>query len=333
MQPAGAARPGDDAHLRVRAAALSLAVGAAVFAGKSAVYLATGSAAVYSDAAESIVNVVAAALLLYSVRLASLPPDRNHPYGHGKIEFFSAGVEGALIGVAALLILWEAGRDLWLGPRLRRIDLALLGTAALGGVNALLGVYLIRLGERTGSLALEADGRHLLTDVVTSAGVVVGLGIVRVTGLLWLDPLVALLVALNILRVGFLLVRRAVSGLMDEADPEQLASIVESLRRERRPWWIDVHGLRAWRSGAKTHVDLHLVVPRYLDADRLHDVGGEVERAIQQALGAETEVIAHHDPCRPRFCPRCAVAGCPVRQAPLLDQAAITVEGSVRRAA
>jgi cation diffusion facilitator family transporter len=321
------------ARLRLRAAVLSLAVGTAVFAGKLAVYLATGSAAVYSDALESVVNVVAAGLLLYSVRLAALPPDRNHPYGHGKVEFFSAGVEGTLIGVAALAIVAEAGRDLWLGPRLRRIDLALLGTAALGGINAWLGVHLMRLGARTRSLALEADGRHLLTDVATSAGVVAGLLAVRLTGWLWLDPLVAIAVALNILRVGFVLVRRAVGGLMHEADPSLLAAIVETLRRGRRPWWIDVHGLRAWRSGAATHVDLHVFVPRYFDADRLHEVSDELERSLQASLGAATELIAHFDPCRPRLCPRCAVAACPVREAPLEGQAPITLEASVRRAA
>jgi cation diffusion facilitator family transporter len=323
----------EQARVRERAAWLSLGVGTAIFAGKVAVYLGTGSTAVYSDALESVVNVVAAALLLYSVRLASLPPDRNHPYGHGKVEFFSAGVEGALIGVAALAIVWEALHELWIGPRLRRIDLALIGTAALAGANALLGVYLIRLGERTDSLALEADGRHLLTDVATSAGVVAGLGVVRFTGLLWLDPLVAIGVALNILRVGYQLVRRAVGGLMDEADPDRLYAIVEGLRASREPWWIDVHGLRAWRSGRTHHVDLHLAVPRYFDADRLHDEGEALERAIRGAIGIGTELIVHFDPCRPRLCPSCAVSSCPVRRAPLERQAPITLEASVRPAA
>jgi cation diffusion facilitator family transporter len=318
---------------RERAAWLSLSVGSAVFAGKLCVYLATRSTAVYSDALESVVNVVAAALLLYSVRLAAQPPDRNHPYGHGKIEFFSAGVEGTLIAIAALAILGQAGRELWLGPRLHRVDLALLGTAALAGVNALLGVYLIRLGQRTASLALEADGRHLMTDVATSVGVVAGLALVRVTGLLWLDPLCAIAVAVNILAEGWRLVRRAVGGLMDEADPARLEQIVESLRRERRPWWIDVHGLRAWRSGAVTHVDLHLTVPRYFDAERLHAVGEELEDAIRGALGAAVELIAHYDPCGPRLCGGCAMLDCAVRAARCERQVPVTLEASVRGAA
>ncbi len=314
LQPAddsGRASDGD----RIRAGFLALGGGIAVLGFKTAAWFSTASSAVLSDALESVVNVAAAGLLLFSLRVAALPADRNHPYGHGKIEFFSAGVEGALIGVAALWIAFAAARELIEGPSLQRLDLGLVLITAASVLNGFLGAYLLRLGRRTGSLALEADGRHLLTDVITSAAVIVGLGIVRLTGWQWLDPMLAIGVALHILKTGWTLVRRAVAGLMDETDPALLSRAVDALERARRPWWIDVHSLRTWRSGRRAHGDLHLVVPRYYDADRLHEVGAEVEEVVITAAASAGEAIVHFDPCRPRHCPTCPLEGCPVREA------------------
>jgi cation diffusion facilitator family transporter len=316
--------------VRIRAGWLSLVVGALIFAGKLGAYALTGSSAVFSDAMESVVNVAAALLLLYSLIVAARPADRDHPYGHGKVEFFSAGVEGTLIAVAAIAILVEAVRDLVRGPELRNLDLGLGVVAGLTLANGLLGAYLVRVGRRTGSLALEADGRHLWTDVVTSVGVLAGLGAVRITGLVVLDPLMAVAVALNILREGWRLVRRAVGGLMDEADAEVLERIVEALERRRPAWWIDVHGLRAWRSGAIHHADLHLCVPRYFDADQLHEIDGEVRNAVLASVRAAGDVLVHFDPCRPRQCPICAMSGCPVRKADLRGRPRLTLARATR---
>jgi cation diffusion facilitator family transporter len=315
---------------RVRAGWISLVLGTLVFAGKLAAYAATGSTAVFSDAMESVVNVVAAGLLLYSVIVASRPADRSHPYGHGKVEFFSAGVEGTLIAVAAALILFEAGREILLGPKLRRLDVGLVAVTLLAAVNAGLGLFLVREGRRTGSLALLADGQHVLTDVVTSVGVVVGLALVWATGWTIFDPLVAIAVAMNILRTGVALLRGAVGGLMDEADDALLGSVVEGLEKEHRPFWIDVHTLRAWRSGALPHVDLHMVVPRYFDADRLHRIDDEVTERVAGALGVAGDVIVHFDPCRPRHCPGCAIEGCPVRAAPFGAREPLTLDRATR---
>jgi cation diffusion facilitator family transporter len=320
----------DDAAVRIRAGWLSLAIGTAIFGGKLAAFALTGSSAVLSDAMESVVNVVAAVLLLYSLIVAARPADRDHPYGHGKVEFFSAGVEGALIAVAALAILVQAVRELVRGPELRNLDLGLLLLTGLTLANGALGAYLIRVGRRNHSMALEADGRHLWTDVVTSVGVLAGLGAVRLTGLVVLDPLVAIAVALNILREGVRLVRRAVGGLMDEADVAMLERLVEALARVRPPWWIDAHGLRAWRSGAVHHVDLHLCVPRYFDADRLHEIDDEIHRTALGALGAVGDVLVHFDPCRPRQCPICAMPDCPVRSAPPGTRPALTLARATR---
>lgn len=317
-------------RVRLRAGVLALVGGIAVLAAKLLAWRLTGSAAVLSDALESFVNVAAGALLLYSLWVSAQPADRNHPYGHGKVEFFSAGVEGTLIAVAALGIVFTAVRALILGPELRRLDTGLLLVSAATGVNALLGAYLIRVGRRQHSLALVADGRHLLTDVWTSVGVIFGLLLVRVTGVVVLDPLVALAVAVQILVTGWRLVRQAVGGLMDEADPGALGRMVEALREQREPHWIDAHSLRAWRSGPVEHVDLHLVVPRYFDVDRLHAIDQQIEDVLIGATGRPGEAIVHFDPCRPRHCGGCAVEPCPVRSAPLVAQRPITLDRATR---
>lgn len=302
---------------RIRAGWVSLVAGAAICAGKFALAGATLSTAMYSDALESVVNVAAAALLLFSLKVAARPADADHPYGHGKVEFFSAGVEGALIAVAAVLILLEAVRELIAGPELARLDLGIGAGIGLACANALLGAYLVRTGRRTGSMAIEADGRHIFTDVLTTAGVVGGLVLVRLTGIAALDPLVAIAVALSILGTGYGLVRRAIGGLMDEADEPTLEGICRALEARREPAWIDVHSLRVLRSGSLPHVDLHLVVPRYLDADRLHTVDDQIGKLVSRATGQPSETIVHFDPCRPRQCAGCAMPACAVRSAPL----------------
>lgn len=326
------AQPGPGhAALRIRAGWLSLAVGCLIFAGKLAAWLLTGSSAVFSDAMESVVNVTAALLLVYTLRVAARPADRDHPYGHGKVEYFSAGAEGALIAAASVAILVESVRELLRGPVLQRLDAGLLMIAGLTVANGLLGAWLVRTGRRTRSLALEADGHHLLTDVFTSVGVLVGLAAVRVSGVLWLDPVVAIAVGLNILRTGWMLVRRSVGGLMDEADADALRSVVSALETQREPWCIDVHGLRAWSSGAIQHVDLHLCVPRYFDAERLHGLDSRVTAIALDALGGGPgDVLIHFDPCRPRHCSGCAMEDCPVRAAPLRERVRLTLERAVR---
>jgi cation diffusion facilitator family transporter len=315
---------------RLRAGRLALAVGGLVFLGKLGVWLGTGSSAVLSDALESVVNVAAAGLLLFSLAVAARPADRDHPYGHGKVEFFSSGVEGGLIASAALLILVESARALWRGPEVRHLDAGAAALAVLTAANAALGLVLVRTGRRVRSVALLADGQHVLADVWTSVGVLFGLVAVRLTGWTPLDPLVAIAVALNVLRTGFRLVRGAVGGLMDEADERLIERVAAALEAGRRPWWIDVHGLRAFGSGTLRHAELHLAVPRYYDAERLHRIHEEVRAVVLAASGMPGDVIVHFDPCRPSQCPSCAMEGCPVRSAPLVERPALSAERAVR---
>jgi len=319
-----------DHAARRRAAWISLLVGATIFLGKIATWQLTGSVAVLSDALESTVNIAAAGLLVFSMLVAARPADRDHPYGHGKVEFLSAGIEGALIVVAAVLIAIEALQQLIASAPLRGLGLGMISLAGLSLGNAALGYYLLRTGRAAHSLALIADGKHVIADVWTSAGVLLGLALVQITGFAWLDPIVALGVAANIVREGFLVARSAVRGLMDEADPTLLAALSGSLARERPPEWIDAHGLRAWRSGAAVHADLHLVVPRYYDAERLHGIGEQVEERLLAGLAEPGEAVVHFDPCGPVHCSSCEMPACRVRSAAFKTRAPMTVARTTR---
>jgi cation diffusion facilitator family transporter len=312
---------------RKRAAILSLSVGVGMLLLKSAAYVVTGSAAVFSDALESVVHVAATAFALYSVIVSARPPDIHHPYGHGKVEFFSAGFEGALIVVAAAAILVEVARSVALGRLPQRLDAGILMTLAAGAVNLSLGWFLLRTGKRTASLTLVADGRHVLTDAYTSLGVVAGLVGVRLTGWTLLDPLVATAVAVNILVTGGKLMRESVSGLMDEADADTLEDILAALGVHRRPEWVDVHNLRCWRAGERLIMDLHLTVPRYWEIAQGHAAQDELEQAVFAHLRTDGEAIVHLDPCVEACCPHCAVEACPVRAHQLQEQRKWTVAG------
>ncbi|MAF13123.1 cation transporter [Candidatus Poribacteria bacterium] len=308
--------PTDVMRARVRAIRLSVAVGVVMLATKVTAYYLTGSAAIASDAIESVVHVVATVFALYSVVKSTQPPDPLHPYGHGKIEFFSAGFEGGLIILAACAIVAQVARALASGAPPNRLGVGILLTLAAGTVNLVLGVYLVRAGRTTASVTVEADGRHVLTDSYTSLGVVVGLMLVRLTGWSVLDPLVAAAVALNILITGGRLVRQSVGGLMDEAEEDILAAILAVIHTTRAPEWIDIHHLRSWRSGDRRYVDLHLTVPRYWDIDRAHVAHRDVEAAVLEHIEAEGDVIVHMDPCNANCCCFCDVEACDVRSEP-----------------
>ncbi len=324
----------DERSLRIRrkAALISALVGLLMLCMKLSGYWITGSAAILSDALESVVHVAATCFAFYSVLLAGQPPDDSHPYGHGKIEFFSAGLEGTLIVIAALLIMYTAIPKLFNPTELPDLDIGMGITAAAAVINLLLGGYLIRTGQRQQSITLVADGRHVLTDSITSFGVVVGLLLVLLTGWTVLDPIVALAVALNIVITGTRLMRQSFGGLMDEADPEYIGRIADALNRERRPQWIDVHRLRVWQSGEVRHLDFHLTLPYYMQVAEAHQVEIDISKTLERQLGGSLQVLVHHDPCTPSCCEFCAVDGCPVRRRPLGEQKRLTPQGVTRPA-
>ncbi len=314
------------AHVRLRAGLISLVVGAALLAIKYVAYLLTGSAAILSDALESIVNVVAAIFALESLVFAGRPADREHPYGHGKMEYFSAAFEGGLIAFAAVAIAWYAVEDLVRGPRVGAVAIGVALTVAAGTANAALGWYLLSTGRRVRSLVLIADGQHVLSDFWTSLGVVIGLVLVRVTGLAWLDPAVALVLAGNLAVTGFRLVRHAAGGLLDEEDTVLLARLVAAFDAERTEGIIRLHRLRAIRAGRFAHVDAHLIVPEHWTVEQAHEASDAFGRRVIDACALEGEIVFHADPCRRRICAACDLRDCPIRGHPFVARPPLTVD-------
>lgn len=305
--------------LKKKAASISLGIGFLMFFGKMGAYFLTGSAAVLSDALESIVHIIATSFAFYSLLLSTKPADKEHPYGHGKIEFFSAGFEGALIIVAAFTIIAYAIRDIVIPREISSLDIGAGIITAASVTNLLLGLYLIRTGKKTKSIILIADGKHVMTDSITSFGAVAALILVLVTGIKLFDPIVAIILALNILWTGKHLVRESIGGLMNETDDKIINSIAEGLEGERSkfPDWIDVHRLRYWKSGDKYMVDFHLIVPYYKSVSESHHTVDLVEREIINSLDTkQVESLIHLDPCNPRCCYICKMPECPVRKEP-----------------
>ncbi len=322
--PTRSGEEGDRA--RLGAGAVSLVVAVALLIAKYTAFRLTGSTAILSDALESIVNVVAAMFALGTLFFARRPADRNHPYGHGKMEFMSAAFEGGLIAFAAVLILWEAGQGLLYGVEVQRLEQGLLITLAAGLANLALGWYLVRTGRRHASVTLVADGRHVLSDFWTSAGIVVGLALVKLTGLVWLDPLVAAVVALNLLRIGAALIRQAAGGLLDEEDPQFLARLLEVLQPHLGRGAIRVHHLRAIRAGRFHHVDANLVVPEFWTVDQSHELAEGLGAQVMKDMGAEGELVFHTDPCRRFYCASCDLPGCPIRREPFESRPPMTLD-------
>jgi cation diffusion facilitator family transporter len=278
-----------------RYAWLSIAAAAATIGLKAAAYLVTGSVGLLSDALESVVNLVAALIALWALRVAAAPPDAGHPHGHDKAELFSSGVEGALIFAAAAAIVASAVPRL-IAPRpLEQLGLGLAVSAAASAINFAVARVLLRAGRRERSIALEADGRHLMTDVWTSAGVLVGVALVEATGAPLLDPIVAMGVAAHILWVGFGLVRRSVHGLMDPSLPpdEQRAveAALDAFRADGATW----HALRTRQAGARRFVAVHVLVPGSWTVLRAHDLAERIEARIGEVVPG-AEVVTHLEP-------------------------------------
>lgn len=278
-----------------RIAALSIVVGLAVLALKLVAAHLTGSVALWSDALESIVNVAAALVALVAIRVAARPADAGHPFGHGKAEYLSAVAEGVLVVVAALAILNEAWQGLRAPRPLVMEGAAVAASLAASALNAGWAALLIRSGRRLRSAALDADGRHLLSDVVTSAGVLAGVGLAIVTGVDWLDPALAALVGAYVIWSGWRLIRRSVDGLMDAAPaPEDLARIEASITTTLPPG-ARYHALRARVAGQQTFIDLHLTVDGAMAVVEAHLLCDRIEAAVEQALPG-ARVTIHVEP-------------------------------------
>lgn len=303
----------ENIKLKKKAAIISLLVGLGMFAAKTTAYLITGSNAIFSDAAESVVHVMATTMALYSIILSSRPPDKSHLYGHGNIEYFSAGIEGLLIVIAALTIIYTSVVDIIIGAIPEKLGTGTMIIAAAGIINLFLGFYLINKGKQTHSLALVADGKHVLTDSYTSIGVIIGLVLVMLTDFYLLDPIFAIGVALNILYTGYKLMRESVGGLMNETDKDSLKTLVDKLAVMKKDYWIDMHHLRFWKSAEKIFVDFHLTLPYYFNIKKSHVEEEEIVEDLNKVF-YEAQVRIHLDYCYPELCKYCDYLPCEVRE-------------------
>lgn len=302
--------------IRNRAAWISALASLLIFFLKIFAYKITGSTAVLSDALESIVNVIASVVALFVVRFASQPADSEHPYGHGKAESFSSAFEGGMIFFAAIMIIGEAAKALIYHEPTQQLEIGLLIVGGAALVNLILGLYLKRVGTTHKSEALRASGAHVLSDVLTTVGVMVGLGLVMLTKIPWLDPLIAIVVGLQLAYSGYNIVRESLGVLMDEQDENVLEDLASSLNKNRVPGIIDIHHLRTIRSGRFHHIDAHLVVPEYWDISHVHEVTHAFEEGVVDSYDFDGELAFHLDPCKKSYCAVCDVDQCPIRQEP-----------------
>ena len=275
---------------------LSLAAAVVLLGAKVTAAAVTGSSAVYSDAAESVVHLLAVAFAAWALRLAHKPADETHHFGHDKVAFLSAGFEGAMISAAALLILYEAIRQFIFGVEIRNIAFGATVTAIAAVLNLGLGLCLVSVGKKSGSPLVRANGMHVLTDVWSSGAVLIALALIHFTQWVWWDPIAAVLAALNILRVGFKLIRESLGGLLDESDPKVERAICELLDHEVGQRGLSYHNLRHRHSGRTHWVEFHLVFDDSRTVGEAHEAATEIEASVAELLHPNGRVISHLEP-------------------------------------
>lgn len=277
---------------------------------KFVAYYSTHSIAILTDALESIVNVTAGFIGLYSLYVAAKPRDTDHPYGHGKAEFLSAAVEGTLIASAGAIILYKAIQNLISPVELHQLDTGIWLVAASAVANFVIGFFCLRIGKKNQSIALVASGRHLQSDTLSTIGIIVGLLLLYYTQLLWIDSVVAIIFGVLIMITGYRILRKSIAGIMDEADSDLLGRMVTLLNKHRQVNWIDLHNLRVIKYGSVLHLDCHLTVPWYLNVHEAHREIDELADLVRKEFGESLELFVHSDGCLPFSCRICKKADC-----------------------
>ncbi len=287
-----------------------------LFALKVLAYFLTNSVAILTDALESTVNVVTGFTGLYSLRLAAMPRDDNHPYGHGKIELISASFEGVLILVAGLIIIYESILNLINPHPVEKLTTGILLVASTAVINYGMGWWCIQTARKQHSIALEASGKHLQSDTWTTLGIVGGLLLLQFTGIMWIDSVVAMVFALVIIVQGGKIIRQTIAGLTDEADAALLQRLIHALNQQKRDNWIDLHNLRVIKYGSVLHLDCHMTVPWYFNVNQAHAEVDALERLVVREFEQSLEMFVHTDGCvPPGSCRVCPMFDCPVRKA------------------
>jgi cation diffusion facilitator family transporter len=281
-----------------------------LFAVKCYAWYITHSVAILTDALESIVNVIAGFMGLYTIYLSSKPKDLDHPYGHGKAELISAAVEGVMIGVAGLLIIKEAIYNFFHPHAIHKVDIGMILVGFTAIVNFIMGTVCVKMGKKNQSAALISGGKHLMSDTLTTAGIIIGLMLIYLTGITWIDSVVAIIFAFVILNTGYQIIRSSLAGMMDEADMELLNRLVKVLNENRRQNWIDLHNLRIIKYGSMMHIDCHLTVPWYLNVHEAHREIDALSALVKQNFGDAVELFVHSDGCLDFSCAICTKLDC-----------------------
>jgi cation diffusion facilitator family transporter len=285
-----------------------------LFVVKMLAWYLTNSVAILTDALESTVNVIASIIGLYSLILSSKPKDKEHPYGHGKIEFIASAIEGILIAVAGSIIIYEAILHLYHPEPLKSLDSGLILVAFAALVNYILGVWCVRVGKQQHSPILIASGSHLKSDTYSTIGLLVGIALILISGLEWIDSVAAIVFALIIIYTGFKILKKSFSGIMDESDNAVIDEIVELLNSERSETWIDVHNMRVINYAGFYHIDCHLTVPYYINVNEAHQIMDSLTDVVSQHFKNRVEFFVHIDGCVPQQCSICNIKNCTVRQ-------------------
>jgi cation diffusion facilitator family transporter len=315
-------------NLRIQKWIVTVAV--LLFFIKIVAYWITHSIAILTDALESTVNVIAGFIGLYSLYIAAKPRDEDHPYGHGKAEFLSAAVEGTLIIVAGLVIIYQSVLHFIYPSELQQLDQGIILVAITAVINFVVGYISIRNGKKNNSLALIASGKHLQTDTYSTLGIIIGLLLIRLTKLAWLDSVTAIIFAFFIIYTGYHILRHSLAGIMDEADKELLQKMLAVLNANRRINWIDLHNLRVIKYGGQFHIDCHLTVPWYLNVVEAHVEVEELGKLIKKEFGTVFELFVHTDPCLDFSCSICAKEECTVRKRYFEKRVEWTVENVLK---
>jgi cation diffusion facilitator family transporter len=302
--------------IKISAMTLSVVFGFLLMTVKFFAYFITHSNAILTDALESIINVTAGGFALFSVYFSAQPKDKDHPYGHGKIEFLSAGIEGGLILVAGLLIIAKSIYNFFFPNELYSLDTGTILAGAAGFLNFIMGSFLVRTGRKHNSMILIADGKHLISDTVSSIGLILGLLLIIFTKQLWLDNVLAITFGAIIISTGFKLMKQSADNLLDKADEKKLSAVIGILEKGRTNKWIDIHNLRVQQYGAHLHIDCHLTLPWYYSLENTHREVKSLEKLVKENITGDVEFFIHADPCLPPLsCEICMLNECEERKA------------------
>lgn len=315
-----------DSKENIRLQKIITLIAITLFIVKIVAWFLTNSLAILTDALESIVNIIAALLGLYSLNLSAKPKDSDHPYGHGKVEFLSAGVEGSMVIIAGFFIIYKSVQSFFYPHSIGELDFGILLIALTAVINYVAGSFCISTGKKNNSMQLIAGGKHLVSDTYSTIGILIGLILIYFTGLTYIDSIVACIVAVIIIYAGYKIVRTSVAGIMDEADEKLLKEIVVLLNEHRKENWIDLHNLRIIKYGSTLHCDCHLTVPWYLNVNEAHKEVKDLAQLIKNKFGNAVEFFVHTDACIESSCRICFKKNCSVRKHPFEKRIPWTIQ-------